>query len=96
MGIGYCPGNLDYFRVCRKTITEFLNLQKETRIISEWIFLLIPDLRMIFPKPEGIMGANPDGEPFLVPIAIPLNAGPSILAMLIRLTQSLPGNMTSW
>jgi multiple antibiotic resistance protein len=51
---------------------------------------------MIFPKPEGIMGVQPGGEPFLVPIAIPLIAGPSILAMLILMTQSNPGNITNW
>ena len=51
---------------------------------------------MIFPKPEGIMGQTPGGEPFLVPIAIPLIAGPSVMAMLILMTQSNPGNMMNW
>ena len=84
------------FLFAGKPLLNFLHLQQETVTISGGIILLIIGLRMIFPKPEGIMGASPDGEPFLVPIAIPLIAGPSILAMLILMTQSNPGNMTNW
>lgn len=84
------------FLYAGKPLLNFLNLQQETVTISGGIILLIIGLRMIFPKPEGIMGANPDGEPFLVPIAIPLIAGPSILAMLILMTQSSPDKMGNW
>jgi multiple antibiotic resistance protein len=79
-----------------KPLLNFLHLQQEAVTISGGIILLIIGLRMIFPKPEGIMGVQPGGEPFLVPIAIPLIAGPSILAMLILMTQSNPGNITNW
>ena len=84
------------FLFAGKPLLNFLHLQQETVTISGGIILLIIGLRMIFPKPEGIMGANPDGEPFLVPIAIPLIAGPSVLAMLILMTQSSPDNMLNW
>lgn len=84
------------FLFAGKPLLNFLHLQQETVTISGGIILLIIGLRMIFPKPEGIMGANPDGEPFLVPIAIPLIAGPSVLAMLILMTQSNPNNTINW
>lgn len=84
------------FLYAGKPLLNFLHLQQEAVTISGGIILLIIGLRMIFPKPEGIMGHQPSGEPFLVPIAIPLIAGPSILAMLIIMTQSDPGNMTNW
>uniref|UniRef100_UPI003217078B YhgN family NAAT transporter n=1 Tax=uncultured Draconibacterium sp. TaxID=1573823 RepID=UPI003217078B len=84
------------FLFAGKPLLNFLHLQQETVTISGGIILLIIGLRMIFPKPEGIMGANPDGEPFLVPIAIPLIAGPSVLAMLILMTQSSPDNTMHW
>jgi multiple antibiotic resistance protein len=42
------------------------------------------------------MGEQPDGEPFLVPIAIPMIAGPSAMAMLILMTQSQPGRTLHW
>ena len=51
---------------------------------------------MIFPRPEGVLGYQPDGEPFLVPIAIPMIAGPSVMAMLILLTQGETGSAVQW
>jgi len=79
-----------------KPLLDFLHLEQEAVVISGGIILLIIGLRMIFPRPEGIMGHQPAGEPFLVPIAIPMIAGPSVLAMLILMTQSAPDQMTNW
>lgn len=79
-----------------KPLLDFLHLQQEAVTISGGIILLIIGLRMIFPRPEGLMGVQPEGEPFLVPIAIPMIAGPSVLAMLILMTQRGPGAMTKW
>mgnify|MGYP006291826391 CR=1 FL=1 len=84
------------FLFAGKPMLNFLHLQQETVTISGGIILLIIGLRMIFPQPSGLMGHNPDGEPFLVPIAIPMIAGPSVLAMLLLMTQTQPGNMTNW
>ena len=42
------------------------------------------------------MGHQTGGEPFLVPIAVPMIAGPSVLAMLILMTQNNPENMVNW
>ena len=42
------------------------------------------------------MGDTPDGEPFIVPIAIPLLAGPSALATLILMVRSEPEAMGVW
>ncbi len=89
-------GILLVFLYAGKPLLTFLHLQQEAVTISGGIILLLIGLRMIFPTQEGIMGVQPGGEPFLVPIAIPLIAGPSILAMLMLMTQSFPGNMTNW
>jgi multiple antibiotic resistance protein len=89
-------GILVIFLFAGKPLLNFLHLQQEAVTISGGIILLIIGLRMIFPKPEGIMGHQPGGEPFLVPIAIPLIAGPSVIAMLILMTQSNAGNMINW
>lgn len=79
-----------------KPLLNFLSLGQEAVTISGGIILLIIGLRLIFPKPEGVMGHSPDGEPLLVPIAIPLVAGPSVIAMLILMTQSSNGDITDW
>jgi multiple antibiotic resistance protein len=42
------------------------------------------------------MGDQLEGEPFIVPLAIPLVAGPSALATLLLLVNSDPTNMLSW
>jgi len=51
---------------------------------------------MIFPKPEGIIGNQAGGEPFIVPLAIPLIAGPSALATLILMVNRSPDHMGKW
>src|SRR5690606_29816135 len=40
-------------------------------------------IRMIIPPPEGPMGEIPGGEPFIVPLAIALVAGPSGMAAVM-------------
>ena len=42
------------------------------------------------------MGDFPEGEPFIVPLTVPLLASPSTLAMLILLARSLPDRTFDW
>ncbi|MGB1271052.1 MAG: YhgN family NAAT transporter, partial [Endozoicomonas sp.] len=71
-----------------------LNLRQESVSIAGAIILFIIAIRMIFPPGRGssIMGSTPEGEPFIVPLAIPLIAGPSILATLILVSSQNPGH----
>ena len=71
---------------------QLLHLQQEAISISGGIVLFLIALRMIFPPEGGMLGETPEGEPFLVPLAIPLIAGPSTLAALLLLQQSGPGS----
>ena len=64
--------------------------------IAGGILLFLISLRMIFPSEKGIMGEMPEGEPFFVPLAVPLLAGPSTLAMLILLARSQPEHIYEW
>jgi multiple antibiotic resistance protein len=66
-----------------------LSLQEETVSIAGGIVLFLIALRMVFPKPDAT-GDVLDGEPFIVPLAIPLIAGPSTLASLLLLQQTTP------
>ncbi|HKX30730.1 MAG TPA: YhgN family NAAT transporter [Blastocatellia bacterium] len=74
-----------------KYILRLLGLQAETISIAGGIVLFLIALRMIFPTEGGLMGDALDGEPFVVPLAIPLVAGPSTLAALLLL-QSGPNS----
>ncbi|NIH16533.1 MAG: YhgN family NAAT transporter [Buchnera aphidicola (Periphyllus lyropictus)] len=74
-----------------KKILVFLNLKTETVSISGGIILFFIAMKMIFPdeiKKKKKIKLNE--EPFLVPLAIPLVAGPSILATLMLLTDQNP------
>jgi len=79
-----------------QNLLDALHLEQESVTIAGGIVLLVIGLRMVFPRPEGIMGDTPDGEPFIVPIAIPLLAGPSALATLILMVRSEPEAMGVW
>ncbi|PIJ43813.1 YhgN family NAAT transporter [Tatumella sp. OPLPL6] len=72
----------------------FLNLRAETVSISGGIILFLIAIKMIFPSPESTTSGLPAGEePFLVPLAIPLLAGPSLLATLMLMSHQYPGDM---
>ena len=69
-------------------ILVFLNLSQEAIAISGGIILFIIALRMIFPTAGGVFGDSVDGEPLIVPLAIPAVAGPSIMAYLILMSET--------
>lgn len=53
------------------------------------IFLIA--LRMMFPHPGGVFGDEAlKGEPFIVPLAVPLLAGPSAMATVMLLATAQP------
>lgn len=73
------------------TILHALGLSREAVAIGGGLVLMIVAIRMIFPSRGGIMGdEEDDAEPFIVPLAIPLIAGPSLLATLILLVETNP------
>jgi len=71
-------------------LLRLLNLEQEAISLSGGIVLFLIALRMIFPPEGGILGETPEGEPFIVPLAIPLVAGPSTLAALLLLQRTEP------
>lgn len=74
---------------------QLLGLEQESISVAGGIVLFLIALRMIFPGEGGSAGETPEGEPFLVPLAVPLIAGPSTLAALLLLQRSSPGQMGS-
>lgn len=66
-----------------KHLMSILGLRQESVSIAGGIILFLIALRMIFPRPESQAEMDAEGEPLLVPLAIPLIAGPSMLAVLL-------------
>ncbi|AXU97293.1 YhgN family NAAT transporter [Erwinia persicina] len=82
------------FLFAGEKILAFLNLRTETVSISGGIILFLIAIKMIFPSQESSStGLSAGEEPFLVPLAIPLVAGPSLLATLMLLSHQYPSNM---
>jgi multiple antibiotic resistance protein len=77
-------------------VLDALQLKQESVSIAGGIVLFLIGVKMIFPPREGIFGATGDGEPFIVPMAIPGVAGPSAMAALMLLTNSHPGRTVDW
>ena len=89
-------GVLVLFLLLGKWLLRFLGLEPEAVSIAGGIVLFIIALRMIFPGDGVPSGEQIEGEPFVVPLAIPLVAGPSALATLLLLQSardSTPGSL---
>ncbi|MFZ2752559.1 MAG: MarC family protein [Lysobacteraceae bacterium] len=84
------------FLWCGKYALELMHLREESVSIAGGIVLFLIGIRMIFPPPEGLMGEIPDGEPFIVPMAIPLVAGPSGMAAVILMGSNDPARLGDW
>ncbi|MEE4174288.1 MAG: YhgN family NAAT transporter [Xanthomonadales bacterium] len=75
----------------------FLGLSEHAIRIAGGIILFLIALKMVFPVQRSAQAPDEDDEePFLVPLAIPLVAGPSAMAILMLLATNDPGRMPHW
>jgi small neutral amino acid transporter SnatA (MarC family) len=75
---------------------RWLHLSETSLEIAGGLILFMIALRMVFPRPEGVFGDLPSGEPFLVPLAIPSIAGPSALATVMLMASRDPAKIGQW
>lgn len=83
------------FLFAGKNILSFLHVQPETLSISGGVILFIIAIKMIFPSAGSITGLAAGEEPFIVPMAIPMIAGPSVIAALLLLSSQYPDRLFS-
>lgn len=68
-----------------------LNVSSYTVLISGGIILFLLSLKMIFPSSNDTsLSGGKQTEPFIVPLAIPLVAGPAVLAAIILYSRQQP------
>jgi small neutral amino acid transporter SnatA (MarC family) len=84
------------FAVFGGFLLELLGLSDRSLNLAGGIILFLIALRMIFRSEEGIFGALPSGEPFIVPLAIPSIAGPAAIATVILLVSRAPQRLPEW
>jgi multiple antibiotic resistance protein len=65
-----------------KYLLVFLGVRPATLSISGGILLFLIALGMVFPT-RSMLGEAGDEEPFIVPLAVPLIAGPSSIALIL-------------
>jgi multiple antibiotic resistance protein len=76
-------------------ILNFLGLTQPSLNIAGGVLLFIIALRMIFPGAAGEVATEKD-EPFIVPLAMPMVAGPSTIAILLLLSSTEPERIWEW
>jgi multiple antibiotic resistance protein len=76
-------------------VLEFLGLSQPSLSIAGGVLLFIIALRMIFPRSSGEAASEKD-EPFIVPLAMPMVAGPSTIAILLLLSSTEPERIWEW
>ena len=76
-------------------ILNFLGLSQPSLNIAGGVLLFIIALRMIFPGAAGEVATEKD-EPFIVPLAMPMIAGPSTIAILLLLSSTEPARIWEW
>jgi multiple antibiotic resistance protein len=87
---------LMFFLLVGERALSILQIEQETISIAGGIVLFLIALRMIFPGAGGGLDDSSDGEPLVVPLAIPLIAGPSTLATLLLLRATTPSMLELW
>jgi len=72
------------FNFVGESLLRFLQIDTSTVLVAGGVILFILSLRMIFPSPKDTSLDIPKNtEPFIVPLAVPLVAGPAVLAAVI-------------
>jgi len=84
------------FLLFGRHILGLLQISQPSLGIAGGVILFIISLKMIFPPQEGIFGTSPDREPLIVPLAIPLIAGPSAIATVLLFASKDPGRLLDW
>jgi len=81
------------FMFCGSHFLKALSLSEASLRIAGSVILLLIAIRMVFPHPDGVLGKQEGGEPFIVPLAIPALAGPSALATVLLFSRESTGEV---
>ena len=75
---------------------KLLQISEPALTVAGGVLLFLIALRMVFPSNEKSMKEDVAGEPFIVPLAIPYVAGPSLLATESFLMGREPDRWPEW
>ncbi|MBK9164726.1 MAG: NAAT family transporter [Acidobacteria bacterium] len=77
-------------------LLRLLQLSETALTTAGGIILMIIAFKMIFPRRDASLEEDVEGEPFIVPLAIPYVAGPSAMATALLLMSREPSRWPEW
>ena len=77
-------------------LLSLLAISESALTLAGGIILFLIAIRMVFPPASGSAQEEVHGEPFIVPLAIPYVAGPSVLATEMLFMRGAPGRWMDW
>ena len=87
---------LTLFMAFGRELLGVMHLSESSLSIAGGVILFMIAIRMVFGYPEGAFGPIKEGEPFIVPLAVPLIAGPSAAAAVMLMATREPAKLGLW
>ncbi|HYW68933.1 MAG TPA: MarC family protein [bacterium] len=89
-------GVLVVFLFLGQYLLKLLQISGDALNAAGGVVLLLIAIKMVFPRRGGLSEELPEGEPFIVPLAIPYVAGPSAMASVMLIMNREPGRWPEW
>jgi MarC family membrane protein len=94
---GIAFATLALFMVFGRKFLDLMHLSETALSIAGGVILFMIAIRMVFAHPEGVLGLPQRAiEPLIVPLAVPLIAGPSALATVMLMASREPEKIGMW
>jgi multiple antibiotic resistance protein len=91
----FAYGLLVVFLFSGEAVMRALGLKQPAITVAGGVVLFLIAIDMVFPS-RGLKAAEGNEEPFIVPLAMPLIAGPSTIASILLLVSKHPGRQLEW
>lgn len=75
-------------------ILSILEISEITVRIASAMIIFLTAIKILFPATNSLRANLPAGEPFITPLAVPLIAGPSLLATIMLFAHIEPSSFT--
>ena len=86
------------FLFCGNYLLKLLHISESALTMAGGIILFLIAIKMIFPATMGTLAQDMDieGEPFIVPLAVPFIAGPSAMASVLFIVSRDTSRWPEW
>lgn len=87
---------LVFFLFLGQYVLRWFHITDSALTVSGGIILFLIALRMVFPSTEKPLQEQIEGEPFIVPLAVPYVVGPSAIATVMLMMSQNPARWPEW